>query len=788
MKSAISLISIMLFLLVSASMSAQEPVSSDNNIKAEQIPESLKQQFKNLPKEKQEQLINEESNKNKKEKSLGTNSLETESLEVEFEKYGYYTDIKKVFSKLLMFGNDIFKKGSLGFSSVGSISIPEDYILGPGDKINLNIWGKTEESYSLKVNYEGNVFIPNIGVVNLRNKTLSQSKGLLANLIEKKYADSKAYLSLSNPKLIYVSVNGEVDNPGQFNLPPLSNIIQAISFAGGISAKGSMRNVQIIRNNKGRIFDLYPFLLSGKWEKMSLSPGDVIFIPIAEKRVAILGNVKRNAVFELKDNEGLKKLIEFAGGFSADADLKRIQVDRIIKPGMRKTGMPEREILNVDYTLLEKKDSNFELQDSDVITVFQVSDLINNYVKIKGAVFKPGTYSIKSSLSLNELIRIAGGIFDDAYRKRCDILRTYSDGTKEAYGINLSEILNGNLKFELQKLDEITIYSVWDFRDKFYVSISGAVRKPNDYLFTEDMNLEDLIINGGGFKYSADSTWVEISRLKEITSESDTLWNVFKVDLCDNKNEEFPLQKFDRVYVREQPEFRLQESVTIEGEVKYPGRYSLITGEDNIFTLIDRAGGVTDRAFEKGIMLLRPSLRRNFSNEEIRSIINNAYEMEYDTTSTMMQIAERYSVVEFDNINFQRINVDFEEVLNDKRGVTLRDADIINIPEKTDEVFVLGAIPRNGTYKVKAGEDYKYYIKSAGGLNENADKGKISILKYNGLVYSEHLSDVDIESGDYIIVPKKLKRPSTLWRDLNDVFSVLGTIVTSTYIIYQISK
>jgi protein involved in polysaccharide export with SLBB domain len=788
MNKATFFISIIFFLLASADMSAQEPVTSKGNPKAEQFPESLKQQFKNLPEDKREQLTKEESNKKEPVKLFEIDSLEVDSLKVEFEKYGYYTDIKKVFSKLPVFGNDVFQKGYIGFSNVGSISIPEDYIIGPGDKISLNIWGEKEETYSLKVNYEGNIFIPHIGVVNLRYKTLSQSKKLLSNMIRKKYPNSKSYLSLSNPKLIYLSVNGEVNKPGQFNLPPLSNIIQAISFAGGISDNGSMRNIQIIRNNNARSFDLYPFLLSGSWENMSLSPSDVIFVPVAAKRVAIQGNVKRNAVFELKDKEGLKELIEFAGGFSADADLKRIQINRIIKPEMRKPGMPKREILDVDGTLLEKQNSNFRLQDSDVITVFQVSDLIVNYVTIKGAVFKPGTYSIKFSLSLNELIKKAGGVFDDAYRNRCDILRTYPGGTKEIYGINLSKILNDKLKFKLKKLDEVTIYSVWDFKDKFSVSISGAIRKPGDYLFTENMNMSDLVIKGGGFIYSADSTWVEISRLLQVAQGTDTLWNIFKVDLKDSKNKELPLQKFDRVYVRERPEFRLQESVTIEGEVRYPGKYSLITGDDNIFTLIDRAGGFTNRAFGKGTILLRPSLRRNFSDNEIRSIINNAYEMDYDTTSTAMQIAERYRIVEFDNIDFQRINVDFEKVRDAELKITLRDADIINIPEKTDEVFVLGAIPRNGTYKVKEGEDYKYYIKSAGGLNENADKGKVSILKYNGLVYSDNLGDVNIESGDYIIVPKELRKPSTLWRDLNDVFSVLGTIVTSTYIIYQIAK
>ncbi|MDZ7861091.1 MAG: SLBB domain-containing protein [Candidatus Krumholzibacteriota bacterium] len=780
MKKAFSFISIILFLFAGVSLSAQEPVNPEN------FPDSVKQKLDNLPKDKRQKLIEEQKGKDQPKK-VKNDSLDQVPPETDFEKYGYYTDIGEVFSSLPVFGNAVFRKGSGSFSNAGSFSVPEDYILGPGDKITLNIWGKREESFTLKINYEGNVFIPQIGAVNLRGRTLSDSKKLLKNKISKTYSDSNVYLSLSNPKLIYLSVNGEANNPGQFNLPPVSNIIQAISYAGGISDKGSMRNIHLVRNKKVISIDIYPFLLSGDWENRILSPNDVIYIPMAEKKVAILGNVKRNAVYELKDNEGLKELIEFSGGFTADADPGRIQIDRIIKAQERITGMPEREILNVDYEALKKKNTNFILQNSDVVTVFQVSGLINNYVKIRGAVFKPGTYSIKSAMSLNELITKAGGIFDDAYRKRCDILRTYPDSTKEIYDVNLAEIVKENINFELQKLDEVTIYSVLDFKDTLSVSISGAVRKPGEYLFTEDMNLEDLVTGGGGFKYSADSTWVEISRLREITPKSDTLWNVFRVDLKDN-NEQFPLQEFDRVYVREQPEFRLQETVTIEGEVKYPGKYSLITDNDNIFTLIERAGGFTDRAFEKGIMLLRPSLRRNFSDEEIRGIINNAYEMEQDTTSAVVEFAKKYGVVKFNDINFQRINVDFEEVLDDEREVTLKNADIINVPEKTDEVFVLGAVPRNGTYKVKKGEDYKYYIKSAGGLNENADDEKISILKYNGLVYSEDLGDVPIESGDYIIIPKELKKPSTLWKDLNNIFSVVGTIVTSTYIIYQISQ
>lgn len=782
MKKAISFIAIITIFLMAVDLEAQDPT------REEDIPESIKEQLKNLPEDQKEQLLKTEKETEKAGSPQVVATTDMGSLETEFQKYGYYTDINRVFSSLPIFGYEIFKRGASGFSSTGSISISEDYVLGPGDKISLNIWGNKEEEHLLRINYEGNIFIPGIGAVTLENKTLAESKELLEDIIKNKYPNSQLYLSLSSPKLIYLSVNGEVNNPGQYNLPPVSNIIQAISSAGGITSAGSIRNIKLIRNKKEINIDLYPFLLSGDWKQVALIPNDVIFVPVAETKVAILGNVKRNAVYELKDDEGLADLIEFAGGFTADADLRRIQIDRVLKPEMRKVGLPEREILNVDYEALKNSDSDYKLQNSDIVTVFKVSDLVDNYVDIRGAVFKPGTYSVNSALYLNQLIAKAGGVLDHAYKKRCDILRTYPDGTKEIFDVKLSGILNGETRFELQKLDEVTIYSVWDFKDRFSVYISGAVRKPGEYLFTEEMNLKDLITKGGGFKYSADSTWVEISRLKEITSESDTLWNVFKVDLRDKSKEMFPLKKFDRVFVREQPGFRLQETVTVEGEVKYPGRYSLVTDNDNVSTLIERAGGFTDRAFEKGIILLRPSIRRDFSNEEIRSIINNAYEMEYDTTVAIVQIAEKYNIVEFNNINFQRINLDFEKVLEDKREVKLRDGDIINIPEKTDEVFVLGAVPRNGTYKVSEGKDYKYYVKSAGGLNENADKDKISILKYNGLVYSEDLEEVDIESGDYIIIPKELKKPSTFWRDMKNAFSVVGTIVTSTYIIYQISK
>jgi len=564
MKKAFYFIPIILFLFTGLSLNAQEPVNPEN------IPESVKQKFKELPKDKRQLLIEEQKGKGQPEQK-GNDSPDQAPLKADFEKYGYYTDIGEVFSRLPVFGNDVFRKGSGSFSNAGSFSVPEDYILGPGDKITLNIWGKKEESFKLKINYEGNVFIPRIGAVNLSGRTLSDSKKLLRDKISRTYPGSNVYLSLSNPKLIYLSVNGEANNPGQFNLPPVSNSIQAISYAGGISPKGSMRNIQLVRNRKVISIDIYPFLLSGEWENRILSPNDVIFIPMAEKKVAILGNVKRNAVYELKDNEGLKELIEFSGGFTADADPGRIQIDRIIKAEERKTGMPEREIINVDYSDLKKNNSDFMLQNSDVVTVFQVSDLINNYVKIRGAVFKPGTYSIKSPLSLYELINKAGGIFEDAYRERCDILRTYPDGTKEIYDVNLAEILKKKTEFELKELDEVTIYSVWDFRDRFTVSITGAVRKPGKYLFTEDMNLEDLITNGGGFKYSADSTWVEISRLKEVTPVSDTLWNVFKIDLEEERSTQFALEKFDRVYVREQPEFRLQEGVTIQGEVNTQG-------------------------------------------------------------------------------------------------------------------------------------------------------------------------------------------------------------------------
>lgn len=742
-------------------------------INADNIPNNIKKQLETASSEKETKDI-----------------VETETEEI--EKFGYYSHKDNVFSELPTFGNEIFNKSSSGFSATGSISIPFNYILGPGDGIKINIWGSKEKLYKVDVNYEGEIFIPQIGTIYVQAKSLSEVKQIVTDKIHHKYPGTQIYLSVTNPKLLNISVNGEVNSTGQYTLSPLSNIQHAILFADGIRNNGSMRNIALLRNGKIiKEFDLYPYLLTGTKDEVFLLSNDVIFIPIADKKVAIQGNVKRNAIFELKNEEGLKELISFAGGFSANADLKRIQIDRIIEPDMRKIGMPEREIINIDYQDLEKENIDFELQDRDVVTIFPISDLITNYVRIKGAIFKPGTYSLNSAQTIESLIRKSGGIFEDAFLQRCDVLRTYPDGTKEIIDLNLEAIIKGELNFELQKLDEITIHSVWDFTDILSVSIDGAVRKPGDYLFTENMILEDVIINAGGFTYDADSTWVEISRLKELTTATDTLWNVFQVDLRGKKNMEFPLKKLDKIFVRKRPNFKLQETLTIEGEVKYPGRYSLITKNDDLLTLIERAGGLTENAFSKGIMILRPLMKRKFTNQEIKNIISNSYEMEFtqDTTDvSVMEIVEKSGFIKFENINFQRLNVNLDKILQGKQKLKLKSGDIINVPEKTDEVFVLGAVPRSGTYKLKRGMNYKYYVNLAGGYNDNVDKKNISILKYNGLVHTKGLRGIDIENGDYIIIPKELNRPSTLLRDLRDIATITTSILTTAYIIKQISN
>lgn len=827
-----------------------------------------------------------ESNQNKIEdipRGLDENQLENseiiEDLEKDdSEKYGYYNLERKIFTELPIFGKKFFDKGAISFPTKRSISIPSSYILGTGDELTINVWGNYEKNYKVEVNHEGDIFLSNIGPLKVQGKTLHEVKQILHNKLTAKYANSDVYFFLSNPKLLYLSIGGEVEKPGNYTLPPLSNILQAVNVALGFTYNGSMRDVQVIRNgNTVHEVDLYPYLLEGIIDSFMLQPNDIVFVPPVKTRVALKGFVERNAVFQLIDNEGIKELIEFAGGFLPQADLTRIQIDRILEPSERLVGYPEKEIISINYNSLDNS-SNFKLKDGDVVTVYKISDLVTNYVTIKGSVFKPGKYSIESSPSLKQLINNSGGVFDDAYLDRCDVLRTYSDGKQEIIDLNLEEILYKNDNFALQKLDEVTIYSIWNFKDKFSVSINGSVRKPGTYLYTENMNLGDLLaksggvledaylercdilrtyfdgttetidlnlgdslkmnnlnfalhqldevtiysvwdfidkfnvtINGavrkpgkymytkdmevidlltqaGGFEYFADSTWIEISRLKLIEEHEDTLWNVFQLDLNNKKNYNYKLKEFDRIFVRKRSEFRIQDIVHIEGEVKYPGAYSLITDEDNLMHLIERAGGVTQRAFTKGIMVLRPLLKRTFTNEEIKNIINNAYEMEYDTTANVIEVVEKSGFVKFKNINFQRVNVDLNSVLDGKEQFIIKNGDIINVPKKTDEVFVIGAVPRSGTYKLKDRKNYRYYIELAGGLNENADKKNISILKYNGLVYTKSLSRIIIENGDYIIIPKELKKPSHFWSNLKDIALVISSVVSSTYIIYQITK
>ena len=781
MKKVFFQLLIIFFIILNNTLIAQEikdpkVLFESEKISSEFIEDILEKESKELG---EEELGEEE---------LGEEELEEEKFEEEdeFSLYGVYTDYKKVFSMLPRFGNDIFNTSSLSFATSGSTPIPSNYILGSGDELSINIWGTVEQTYSIKVNYEGEIFISNVGSVFVQGKTLSQVKDLLIKLLNIKFPNSKIHLTLNTPKLLNIFVYGEVNRPCGYTLSPLSTLFQALFSANGINDRGSMRYVQVIRNNKVlKIFDLYPFILTGIKDDIVLQPNDVIFVPVAQNMVAIKGSVKRNEVFELKKDEGLKELISFAGGFTADADLHHIQINRILTPEQREFAKPERIIINIDYTNFINENTNFLLQDGDIVTVFKVSNLINNYVVIKGSVFKPGTYSINPGLSLFDLLIIAGGVFDNAFLQRCDVLRTYPDGTNEIFDLNLEAIIKGELNFELQKLDEVNIYSIWDFKDKFSVSIRGAVRKPGSFLFTDSMNLSDVLTQAGGFTYNADTTYVEISRMKEII-KSDTLWDVFRVNLLDKSNKNFPLQQFDDIFVRHNISFKLQEIVTIHGEVKYPGNYSLITQDDDLLSLIKRAGGITNRAFLKGTMILRSSLHRAFTNSEIKSIINNAYEMELDTINTIINVIEKSGFIKFEDINFRRLNIDLDLVLKGKQKFILKKGDIINIPPKSDEIFVLGAIPRSGTYKLKDGVNYKYYIQSAGGLNRNADKKNISVLKYNGLVYSKNLSRVPIENGDYIIIPKKVKRVSTFWRDTTHVVTILGSIASTIYILTNI--
>lgn len=650
-----------------------------------------------------------------------------------------------------VFGRNIFNIEQLTFQPNLSMATPENYRLGPGDEVIIDVWGASQNTMRLEISPDGYVNIINLGPVYLNNMTIQDARQLLKQELGKIYADSgnNIQVTLGNIRTIQVNVMGEVMAPGTYSLSSLSTVFHALYVAGGVSDIGSLRNVQVARGGKtfARL-DVYEYIMKGQiQDDIRLQDGDVVIVPTYDELVKITGKVKRPMFYEMKNGESAATLLKYAGGFASDAYKKSIRV-------LRKDGkeFSVKTVNDIDY-------SAFKLLDGDVISVDSILNRFNNRLEVKGAVYHPGVFELSGSLNtVRQLVEKADGLLGDAFTGRAVLYRERENLTKEVLPVDIQGILNGTSPdIALQKNDILYIPSIHDLQDMGKVTISGEVNKPGSYTYADHMSLEDLVITAGGLKESASLVRVDVSRRirdPRGTTEPDVIGQNFSFGLKDgfvvDGEAGFELQPYDQVFVRRSPSYNEQVNVTVDGEVLFRGDYTLNTKSERLSSLIQRAGGVSRYAYVRGA-----KLRRVANEEELRRMEDVVKMMRREIGDAMANTLGL-------KVDSFTVGIDLEAALANPGGdadLVLREGDVLTVPEYNNTVKVNGAVMMPNTVSYAAGKSVKYYLSQAGGYSANAKKSQKFIIYMNGQVAEVKGSGKkQIEPGCEIVVPNKTKK------------------------------
>lgn len=655
-------------------------------------------------------------------------------------------------SRKQVFGRAIFRTQNLTFEPNVNLATPQDYRLGPGDEVIIDVWGANQTTLRETISPDGYINIPNLGPILLNGMDIARATEYLKQKLAQIYAASaeNIQISLGNARTIQVNVMGEVVQPGTYALSSFSTVFHALYRAGGVTAIGSLRNVLVSRNGKVIAhLDVYPFILKGKnADDIRLQEGDMVIVPPYDALVEIQGKVKRPMIYEMKSDESMETLLKYAGNFSADAYRNHVNV-------IRRSGK-EYSVATVDRNDFTR----FRVQDGDVVTVDSILNRYANRLEIKGAVYHPGVYEFSGKLNtVRQLVEKAEGIMADAFTARAVLYRQRENLTSEVLPVNIEGILAGTSPdIPLRKNDVLYIPSIHDLKDRGNIHIFGEVGNPGEYPYADNMTLEDLIITAGGLKEAASIVRVDIARrVKDTQSQqmTDTIGQNFSFGLKDgfviDGKPGFVLQPYDQVFVRRSPNYHEQQHVTVNGEVLYHGIYTLTDKNERISKLIAKAGGVTNYAYVRGAKLTR------IANEEERKRMQDVIKM----------MRKELGAGAIDSLGLKvdstfTVGIDLEAALENPGSdadIVLREGDVIFIPEYVNTVKISGAVMMENTVSFKEGEDIRYYLSQAGGYGQNAKKSKKFIIYMNGQIAKvKRNGKAQIEPGCEIVVPNKRRR------------------------------
>ncbi|WP_215226570.1 SLBB domain-containing protein [Echinicola shivajiensis] len=730
------------------------------------------------------------------------------------------------------FGLDLFyqKERKLTFEPSLNQATPRTYVLGAGDLVYVDVYGASEQYYESSITPEGRLILDNIGPISVAGLSIDAASKVIKNKLSQYYVEMKGenpstfvQVSLGNIRSIKVHLVGELRLPGTFNLSAFSTVFNALYAAGGPNINGTMRNIKVIRNNKQvAVVDAYDFLVDGKANMgFQLQDQDVILVEPYESRVKLEGAVKRPLIFEAKEGETFGDILRYAGGFTDNAYTERVNVTR--------------------YTEKEKAVSDVFAGQYDIFTVkggdeYKVGNVLDRYknrVQIKGAVYRPGNYALTDGLTLSKLIDKAEGLKGEAYLKRASIVRTAKDLSTSVIQVDLNKVISGSEDTKLEADDIVKIASIYDLKDEYYLKISGEVRNPGIYPFSEGMTVEDLIISAGGFNEAASIDDLEIARRLKGEREGEIAELIpvsVNQDLSINANSAV-LKPFDNVIIRRKPNFALEKIVMVDGQVNAPGEFALRGAEEKVSDVIKRAGGLTSFAYPKGATLIRRTEFFNTESERIRREKNMEKLLErLDTEATdpseaqsnqklrlqqetgkgngqnsksdliiktkeetlkdISQVEGPQTAIKIKET--EAIAIDLEAIMENpgsKYDLILEEGDIISVPKQLQTVRMRGDVIYPTTVRYENNRSMKYYIDRAGGFETRAKKKRTYVVYANGEVARTKTflfmkSFPTVEPGSEVIVPSK--GPRTPIR-LGEIIGLTSGLATLVLVITQIN-
>lgn len=701
--------------------------------------------------EKQHQRLRDTRSTGRDTSKEGT-ELETEETAMTDETTSLYPNQiqpeEALYKGSRVFGRDIFNNTELTFEPAMNIATPRNYVVGPGDNVKVDIYGASQKSEVYTVSPDGDITIEGYGPINISGLTIEQANARLRSTLGSRYSSSSIKMSLGQTRTITVNVMGEVKTPGTFTLSAFASVFHALYMAGGISEIGTLRNIKVYRGGRlVTVVDVYDYILNGKLKgNVRLADNDVIVVGPYDSMVNISGKVKRPMYYEMKKNESVGTLLKYAGGYESDAYTKSIRI-------IRNNGA-KRSVFNVN----EFDISSFKVTDGDEVSVDSILDRYENMVEVKGAVFRPGMYQLGGEITtVRGLLEQCDGVTEDAFTARGVMHRMNADRTLKVISVDVEGILKGTTPdMALQNEDVLFIPTKTEHQTDRTITIHGEVQYPGIYRYADNETLEDFVLQAGGLKETASTVKVDVSRriydAKATTTDSliaKTYSFALKDGFVVDGEQGFILQPFDEVYVRRSPGYRTQQNVTVDGEVNFPGDYTLTKRETRLSDVIKAAGGTNLTAYVKGARLERKITdEERIRMQQVLKMAQNKADEKDSINTRKLDLGDKYYV-----------GIQLDKALATPGGdedLVLREGDRIIVPEYTNTVKISGEVLYPNTVAYKKGAKAKYYINKAGGFGQRAKKSHTYIVHMNGTVNQMGKGDKPTP-GSEIIVPTKPK-------------------------------